>query len=54
MNLRCRIGLHWWRPVMAATWWPPGSLGGNVKNWTPGRPVQVACKCRRCGKRVIV
>lgn len=53
-RILCRLGLHSWKPVFRSTLHGPGAIFGTVKNWCYGRAIQVACQCRRCGKRVSV
>jgi len=54
MSWLCRIGMHQWKPVVRSTWHAPGSIFGAVKTWCYGKPIDVARKCCRCGKRVML
>lgn len=47
MSILCRLGLHSWKPICTwktYDWCKPFIL---IDQWQ-----QIACKCRRCGKRV--
>jgi len=49
----CRIGLHDWKPEFKFRSWGIDCFGATFQLPEP-RKVQVACQCRRCGKRVDV
>lgn len=53
----CRLGLHSWKPVYRPGWmtYPSGArIAFSGPGWIDFGWKQVACQCRRCGKRVVL